>query len=74
MQKSHLLAAYLEKNELTQAQFGAIIGRNAASVCRWLNGERHPSLEVAVEIERATKGKVPLCFWLAQRSRRLKVA
>ena len=70
MKKSHPLAAYLVKEGLSQVKFGAIIGRHGASVCHWINGSRVPTLAVAVAIERATKGAVPLDSWLHRRARR----
>ena len=71
MAKPNLLGDYLHDNDLTQGQFAAKIGRNSAAVSRWVRGERRPNHEVAVEIELATRGRIPHLYWL---SRKLEAA
>jgi len=57
------LKTYISQNNLTLAEFGARVGVSHASVSRWVNGERTPSLGTALAIEKATKGKVKPSDW-----------
>ena len=52
------LAAFLARQNLTQAAFGRLLGVSDASVSRWVSGVDTPTLAHAVAIERATGGKV----------------
>jgi len=52
------LKSYLENSHMTDAEFGALIGVSQSQVNRIKHEKTNPSLEVAVAIERLTKGKV----------------
>jgi transcriptional regulator with XRE-family HTH domain len=42
----------LERKRLSQLDAGSLLGTDGATVCRWLYGERRPSLEFAFKIEK----------------------
>lgn len=52
------LREYIRQQGLTYRSFGDKIGRDGAEVWRWANGHRLPPVDVAVQIEDATGGKV----------------
>lgn len=52
------LTDYLQKHELTHAQFAAQIGATQAAVTRYANGRRKPSLDKLILIESVTDGAV----------------
>ncbi|WWT39575.1 Cro-like protein [Microcystis phage Mae-JY02] len=61
------LASYLEEQNKTQESFAAEIGVKQATVSRLTRGAR-PSFDLAVKIEQATNGAVPVSAWVnAQR-------
>lgn len=51
----------LLKRELSQAEAAAEIGTAGATLCRWLYGERRPTLEWVFKMEKAFK--VPARCW-----------
>lgn len=52
------LSEYLKTNDLTQAEFAALIGKSQGMVSHWING-RHPvEAKDAKQIETVTKGAV----------------
>lgn len=60
------LATYLEKNRMTEAEFGEAIGQSEHAVKKWLNGQRFPKRSNLVQIARATNGKVTASDFLAE--------
>ncbi len=58
------LASFLSANSIRQAVFAAQIGTSQATVSKLVNGDVRPSLELAVRIERATDGAVPVASWV----------
>jgi transcriptional regulator with XRE-family HTH domain len=52
------LAAYLDENGITQAEFAARMGIGQAAVSRILNGSRRPSLPLALRI--AAEANIPI--------------
>ena len=52
------LGAYLKREEISSSDFAARVGVSPSSVTRWVRGERKPSLEQVVTIERVTNGDV----------------
>lgn len=52
------LQAYLKKHQLSQKDFGALVGVSPGMVWQWFNGHRPIGAERAVEIERRTKGEI----------------
>lgn len=52
------IPAYLDKNGLSQEAFGKKIGVTQGLVWQWLNGRTRITAEMAVQIERATDGKI----------------
>ena len=57
------LAKYLKKRKMTQEAFSMLTGMSRATVNHLVSGYRKPSLELALEIERLTKGAVPVTAW-----------
>jgi len=57
------LRARLSKLEWTQADLAREIGASPAQVCRWLSGERTPSLEMAFRIQDSKIG-IPAEAWV----------
>lgn len=71
---SHMsnLANFLSSSGITQEDFAASIGVTQATVSR-LASKKHkmkPGLELAVAIERATDGAVPVTSWVAPQPER----
>ena len=60
------LEAWFKKSKLSQTAFAEKVGVNPATVTRWLNGERRPSLRLAVKICAATNGKVQPNEWIVE--------
>lgn len=56
-----LLAAYLKKHSLSQREAELRVGAASGMICRWLSGQRIPSLRFAILLERAFG--VPLRAW-----------
>lgn len=52
------LSEYLEKNELSVADFAALVGVERQSVYRWKNGQRFPNRDDLKNIAKATKNAV----------------
>jgi transcriptional regulator with XRE-family HTH domain len=48
------LSEYLQKEGLSQAEFGRMIGRSRFSVSRYVNGTRSPRKRIAAQIARLT--------------------
>lgn len=64
------LAAYLEEQNLTPAQFAARMGMPASTVSRILNGSRKtPRLETIAKISDATAGEVSVHDFIDQAPR-----
>lgn len=57
------LQAWLKSKKITKADFAERIGVSAGYLTRLANGERQPSLDVALIIARETKGQVPPNAW-----------
>ena len=57
------LSDYLESTGLRQSDFGEMVGIGQAMVSRLKNGTALPSLSLALAIERATSGAVPVRSW-----------
>ena len=58
-----MLAHHLATTGKTQQAFANEVNVTQPTVNRWLNGAR-PSWEKAAEIERITKGAVPMSSWV----------
>lgn len=52
------IRAYLDKNRLSQEQFGALIGVSQGLVWQWLNERTQITAERAKEIEEKTNGAI----------------
>lgn len=59
------LGDYLTEQNIRQTAFAEAVGRTQATISRIVSGEAQPSFELAVMIERATGGKVPIWSWPA---------
>lgn len=58
------LQTYLASRDLKQAEFAALVGATQATISRLAKGTAKPSLDLAIAIERITKGKVPADSWV----------
>lgn len=58
------LREYAKQNGITQAALADALGIKQAAVSLIMAGKNRPSLEVAVKIERITKGSVPAISWI----------
>lgn len=65
MSKPTALAKYLADRKLSYAAFAALVGADRQRVWRIAKGDRGPSVELAIQIERATGGAVPVESWAA---------
>ncbi len=63
MNGPRLLSAYLEKHHLTHAGFADCAGTHRSQISRLVAGERGPSVPLALAVERATNGAVPVSSW-----------
>jgi len=57
------LASYLRAARLTQGAFASMLNVSQPTVNRWIKGQSRPTWDKAAEIERATKGAVPVSAW-----------
>lgn len=60
------LREHLNQARISQVAFADLIGVRQATVSRLCSGEQVPSLELAVRIERETKGAVPANSWVPE--------
>jgi plasmid maintenance system antidote protein VapI len=51
----------------SQAAAGALFGVPSGTVCRWVTGQRTPTLRMALAIEKATSGAVPASSWVEKK-------
>jgi transcriptional regulator with XRE-family HTH domain len=56
------LSQYLHDNGATQADFAKRVGTSQAHISRLVGGDT-PSLQLALKIETATSGAVPVRVW-----------
>lgn len=61
-----ILKSYLDTADVKQAEFAALVGVTVPTISKLANGLMRPSLVLALRIERATDGKVPVESWDAQ--------
>jgi antitoxin HigA-1 len=54
----NLLTQHLAKRDETLAAFAARIGRSHSSLSRLMRGQRNPSLNIAIDVERGTRGVI----------------
>lgn len=52
------LSAYLEREKLSDEEFGKRVNRDRSTIYRIRNGSHRPSPELMVEIARASEGAV----------------
>lgn len=52
------IPSYIKAHELTQTQFGELVGVSQGMVWQWINGKRPVSPLKAREIETATNGAI----------------
>jgi len=59
------LAVYLDQHGITQSAFAGSLGTTQATISKFCRGVTRPSLDMAVKIERATGGSVPVASWVS---------
>ncbi len=57
------LDRYLRRTKQSCAMFAARIGVKDSSVWRWAKDKRAPTLTMAIRIEKASEGEVPIASW-----------
>lgn len=57
------LADYLNSNNLTQAEFARSAGCRQATVSKLCTADASPSIELALKIEKASRGHVKIEAW-----------
>lgn len=62
------LATYLASTGTKQAELAERLGIKPAHMSLIVSGDRRPSLDIAVGIERETGGKVPAASWVREES------
>ena len=74
MTYASLLADYLTTHGQTKARFARTVGAAPSQISRLVAGLRGPSAALAYEIERATRGAVPIVactdHWPSKRRRK----
>lgn len=58
------LAAYMERKNIGDAEFAALIGKDRSLVNRLRRGDVRPTLDVAAKIESVTDNEVPMQAWV----------
>ncbi|WP_036797146.1 helix-turn-helix domain-containing protein [Leisingera caerulea] len=58
------LSTYLKKNRIRQSEFADSVGVTQGVISRLSSGAAKPSLELAVRIDKATAGAVPVHCWV----------
>ncbi|AKM09854.1 hypothetical protein AB433_07445 [Croceicoccus naphthovorans] len=61
-----MLAAYMERNKISDADLAVVIGKDRSIVNRIRQGKMRPTLEVAALIERHTNGEIPMQAWVSE--------
>lgn len=59
------LESWLKSKEVKKGEFARKIGVSAPYLTRLANGQRTPSLELALTISKETRGQVPPTVWKA---------
>jgi transcriptional regulator with XRE-family HTH domain len=62
------LHTYLTENRIRQDDFAKLVGTTQGMVSRLVRGRIQPSLDLAVRIQRATKGEVSAASWIKEPS------
>jgi len=57
------LSAWLDENEVTREEFAAKLDVTRPYLDKLCRGDRRPSLEIALLVEKLTKGEVPVSVW-----------
>jgi hypothetical protein len=57
------LGTWVSAQGWNRQQFADKLGISLASASRLCSGLRRPSLELAIQIEKLTKGAVPVAYW-----------
>lgn len=63
MAKTQTLAEFLAETGEPQSNFAERIGATRQAVNQLLTGKSRPSLDVAIKIAEATRGRVPVEMW-----------
>lgn len=58
------LCTYLSTTGTKQTQLAEVLGVSRSYLSQLVGGTKSPSLELAVRIERATDGAVPVASWV----------
>ncbi len=61
--KQNLLASYLSSTGRSYSDFARAVAADRSQIYRCATGERRPGLELAIAIEKETRGAVPAASW-----------
>lgn len=59
------LATYLDARNISQREFSRLLEVDPSIVSRLVRGQMRPSLDLAVRIEKLTKGHIRPSYWIA---------
>lgn len=59
------LASYLSARGISRREFARSLGVDPSTTSRLARGEMVPSLELAVKIEKLTRGRVKAAYWVS---------
>lgn len=59
------LGRYISERGLTHEAFGKLVGASQATINRYVRGERFPSRDMILKIQRATLGEVSVTDWFS---------
>lgn len=61
--KRSKLGVWIDERGWTRQQLAHELGIVLSTAARLCNGERRPSLELALQIEKLTEGAIPVSYW-----------
>jgi transcriptional regulator with XRE-family HTH domain len=59
------LATYLDSRNISQREFSRLLEVDPSIVSRLVRGQMRPSLDLAVRIEKLTKGHIKPSYWIS---------
>lgn len=61
--KLNMLGTWMKEHDLEDDQMAALVKADRTTISRLRRGKQRPSWELAANLERATKGGVPVASW-----------
>lgn len=63
------LATYIDSRNISQREFSRLLEVDPSIVSRLVRGQMRPSLDLAVRIEKLTKGHIKPSYWISVEGR-----